>query len=206
MFFLLTSCKSVKFDSVTGNYRTKGGFEWGSHISLNRDSTFIYKWQSGLIYGETIGKWKLEVNNVVLNSDLQPPKDTPTNFNILDKRFTNSSDIVFDLFFPDSTTVLAAATGLMFHNGDTIRNIISDLNGNMRFPKQENDSIKILFIGLKDILISDSVNDYFKIATIDYLDNMVEYFTNEPWRVRGNHLIDKSKNQYYYEKRFYKLE
>jgi hypothetical protein len=206
IFFLLSSCKTAKFDSVTGKYRTKGGFEWGSNISLNKDSTFIYKWQTGLIYGETTGKWKLSGNNLVLDSDLQPQKDTPSSFYIIDKRNTNSSDIVFDLYFPDSTDVLIGANGLMFHDGDTIRNVFSDIHGNMRFPKQENDSIKILFIGLKDILISDSVNDYFKIATVDNNGNMYEYFTNETWQVRGNHLIDKSKNQNYYEKRFYKIE
>jgi len=206
IFFLLSSCKTAKFYSVAGNYRTKGGFEWGSRISIKKDSTFIYLWQSSLVFGETKGKWKLNGNKLILNSDLQPQKDIRPNFHIIDKRNTNSSDIVLDLYFPDSTDVLIGAIGLMFHDGDTIKNVISDINGHMRFSKQENDSIKILFIGLKDILISDSVNDYFKIATVDDYENMYEYFTNETWKVRGNHLIDNSKNQYYYERRFYKIE
>jgi len=49
IFFLLTSCGTARFDTVTGKYRSKGRFEWGSDISLKKDSTFIYKWQTGFV-------------------------------------------------------------------------------------------------------------------------------------------------------------
>ena len=42
--------------------------------------------------------------------------------------------------------------------------------------------------------------------TIAKNELMYEFFTNEIWKIRGDYLIDKTKNDCYYEKRFYKVE
>ena len=207
IILFLTSCTAHNFQTVSGHYRTKGGFEWGSSIILKPDSNFVYDWQTGLIYGHETGKWNLEGNKIILDSDFRPKQDTTSNFHLIDKKMTESSNIEFQLYFPDSTQALIGADGLMFYGTDTIFNSFSNVNGIMTFPKQEHDSIKITFIGFKDIVIPKSKCDYFKIATVDVLlDNMYEYFDNEVWKIRGKHLIDTSKNEHYYERKFYKIQ
>lgn len=211
VIFILTlistiSCSTYRFKTVSGHYRTKGGFEWGSCIDLNQDSIFIYKWQSGLIFGKTTGKWKIEGNNLILNSDLQPQLDTLPNYRIIKTEKNNANKITIDLFWTDSLEVLIGASGLMFYNGDTIERQVSDLNGRMIFKKQVADSLKISYIASRDILMNDFNYDYYKIVTIAKNELMYEFFTNEIWKIRGDYLIDKTKNDCYYEKRFYKVE
>ena len=195
LILLLTSCTVYNFQTISGRYRTKGGFEWGSSIVLKPDSTFIYDWQTGLIYGHETGKWNLKGDNLVLNSDFHPTKDTTPDFYLLDKKINNSSKIEFQLYFSDSTALIGA-NGLMFYDTDTIFKSVSDTNGFMTFPKQDYDSIKISFIGVRDIVISNAPNNYFKILSVDFpVDNMYEYFENEVWKIRGKYLIDNSKNE-----------
>ncbi|WP_321515492.1 hypothetical protein [Marinifilum fragile] len=206
LLLLLTSCTVYNFRTISGRYRTKGGFEWGSSIILKQDSNFVYNWQIGGLFGKETGKWSLKGNNLILNSDFHRLKDTTPNFYLLDKKINNSSKIELQLYFSDSTELIGA-NGLMFYDTDTIFKSVSDTIGLMTFPKQDYDSIKISFIGLKDIVIADSTNDYFKIVSVDFpVDYMFEYFENEVWKIRGKRLIDKTKNEYYYEKRFYKIE
>jgi hypothetical protein len=203
----MTSCTAYNFQRVSGRYVTKGGFEWGSSINLKPDSNFIYDWQIGGLFGHETGKWNLNGNNLILNSDFHPSIDTTPKFYLLDKQTNNTFKIQFLLYYPNTVDALIGANGLMFFNADTIFKSVSDINGLLTFPKHEYDSIKILFIGLKDILIPYSSYDYFKITSVDFpVDYMYEYFEDEFWKIRGTHLIDKSKNRYYYEKRFYKIE
>jgi hypothetical protein len=190
---------------VTGIYRTKGGFEWGSSVSINEDSTFTYIWQTGLIIGKTTGKWQKKDKYLILNSDLQPRIDITPDYFLLEAQNLNSNAIKINLFWPDSTT-LPGAVGIMYKNGDTIYLHTSDLKGQLIFPKQIFDSLKIQFIGLKDIKIQDNVNDFFRILTVDSMEDTYEYFNNEKWKILKDCLIDKTKNRYYYEKRLYKIK
>ncbi|WP_430937300.1 hypothetical protein [Saccharicrinis sp. 156] len=203
---LLTSCATINQKTITGYYRTKGSFEMGSSIRLNKDSSFVYNWQGGLVYGETKGKWKIKDKELILNSDLQPENDTTPSYYLIEAAKRNSNKIRFDLFFPDSTEVLPAATGIMFENGVKISNQLSNMSGQMSFQKQDFDSIKISFVGLRDIIITDSINDYLKIAAVENFGSGYEFFTNEIWNIRHKSLIDYTFNRYYYEKRFHKIE
>ncbi len=204
-FFLLTSCASYKSSSIIGLYATKGGFEWGSSIQIDEDSTFTYVWQVGLLTGETAGKWRLYRNKLILNSYTQPQEDTTPNYFLLEANNTNSDIIRLNLVWFDNAEPLAGAFGVMYRNGDTLNAQISDLNGLMNFQKQTFDSIKISFIGLRDIIIDDKINDRFTIATVDSFEDAYEYFTNDIWKICGNYLIDRTRNKYYYEKRLKKI-
>ena len=129
-----------------------------------------------------------------------------TKYRIIKTENNDFNKLTIDLFWPDSLEPLPGASGLMFYDGDTIDGQISDLEGRMILKKQLADSIKISFISLKDIVLTNIDFDYYKIVTIEDNDNMYEFFTNEIWKIRGDYLIDKTKNDYYYEKRFYKIE
>jgi len=203
---ILTSCKTYNLRTISGHYRTKGGFGWGSNICMKVDSTFIYNWHSGPFFGETIGKWKIKGQKLVLNSYIQPKAESTPDYYPLEIKNTNSKNIAFDLLLPDSTNVLPAATGIMYKNGKQIASKMSELNGQMVFVKQNFDSIKISYIGLKNILITDTNNDYFKIASVENFKNIYEFFTNQTWVVRHRCLINRSFNKQHYEQRFYKTD
>ncbi len=205
ILIILTSCSSYTFKSVTGNYQTKGGFEWGSMMDLKEDSNFTYKWRVGLFSGETTGKWLIEGNNLILNSDLQPQLSTLPKYRLIIEANNNADKITFDLLWPDTVEALHGAVGFLFYNGDTIDSQVSDIEGRMVFKKQLLDSIKISFIGFKEIILTNINSDYYKIVTLWDDDEMYEFFTNEIWKIRGDYLIDKSVNDYYYEKRFHKI-
>ena len=116
VFIIVSSCSTYKNNDVSGFYRTKGGFEWGSSIYLNIDSTFSYKWQTGLIIGVTTGRWSIKNDSLILNSDWQPKEDAVPDYYLIDRSKVDSGEIVFELFFPDTTEALPGATGLMFKN------------------------------------------------------------------------------------------
>ena len=70
--------------------------------------------------------------------------------------------------------------------------------------KKNADSIVINQVGLKDIILSNINHDYYKIQAIEK-EKLYEFFTNEIWVIRNNHLIDKTKNEYFYEKKIYRV-
>jgi hypothetical protein len=204
IFFIFTSCEQVGFNSVSGKYRTKGGFEWGSSIVLNKDSTFTYKEQVGCVFGNITGTWKIEGRNIILNSYLQPEPDTIKDYYIIKSYKDNSNNIIFDL--SDGFETIPGVDGLMFHNGNIIENKYSDINGRLILKNQIADSIKISFVGLRNVVLKNTFNNYYQIKMIVKDFGKYAFFTNETWRIRGNNLIDKTKNNLYYERRFYKIE
>ena len=204
---IFTSCSMYKKNNISGFYRTKAGYEWGSSIYLNIDSTFSYKWQVGLLLGETRGIWSIKNDSLILNSDLQPQEDTTPDYYLIDRRIMDSGEIVFELFFPDTTETLLGATGLLFKNNDTIARALSDIDGKMLFARQVFDSIKIHYLGIKSINIVDKDYDNYKIVAVeDSSIYIYEYFTDEKWEILRDTLIDNTENEYYYEKIFYKVK
>ena len=207
VLIIFTSCSTYKNNDISGFYRTKGGFEWGSSIYLNIDSTFSYKWQVGLIIGVTTGIWSIKNDSLILNSDWQPQEDTVPDYYLIDRSKVDSGEFFFELFFPDTTEALIGANGLMFKNNDTIAWASSDIDGKMLFPLQDFDSIRIYYIGIKSINIVDKDYDYYKIVAVeDSSTYLYEYFTDEKWGILKDTLIDNTENEYYYEKQFYRVK
>ena len=207
VLIIFASCSTYRSYDVSGFYRTKGGYEWGSSIYLNNDSTFSYKWQTGLIIGETRGRWSIQNDSLILNSDWQPQKDTTPDYYLIDRNIMDSGEMVFELFFPDTTDALPGANGLMFKNNDTIAWALSDLDGKMLFPRQDFDSIRIYYIGIKGIKIVDKDYDYYKIVAVEDPSVYVyEYFTDEKWGILRDSLIDNTENEYYYERQLYRVK
>jgi len=204
IFILFTSCEPVVFNSLLGKYRTKGGFEWGSSIVLNNDSTFLYKDQVGCIFVEITGTWKINGQSIILNSYIQPKQDTTKEYYIIKTYNDHSNNITFDL--TDEEGIIPGATGLLFQNGDTIEKKSSDINGRIIFKNNMADSIKISFIAYKEVVLKHNFNNYYQIKMVVNYSNKYEVFTNETWRIRGHYLIDRTKNRDYYEKKFYKIE
>jgi hypothetical protein len=76
MTVVFCSCSGMKELDVNAIY---GKYCWlsswgdgGKYLSLQHDNTFIYNWCIGLACGSTSGHWRVEKNNLILNSEFQP--------------------------------------------------------------------------------------------------------------------------------------
>ncbi|WP_288985207.1 hypothetical protein [uncultured Flavobacterium sp.] len=200
-FLLLMILSSCKIDDVTGLYNAKGGFEWGSSLKINNDSTFVFNWQTGLMSGETKGKWKRKDNILILNSEQQPIKDTLPNFFIKRQYDTNSDSISFKIFWPHLEP-LPSTNCSVFAKGQKIIEKTGDNDGNIVLLKVDCDSIKIQFIGLRDIVLKSRFKNNIEIITRDLPETGYEYFTDKTLKIRKDRLIFKTKNIYYIEKTY----
>ena len=72
LVILISSCSFFKQERIYGEYRWSSFFDVGATITINKDNSFVYDWQQGLLWGTTEGEWKLEGNNLILNSKKQP--------------------------------------------------------------------------------------------------------------------------------------
>ena len=203
--FISINCSTYNIDSLCGKYVTKGGFEWGSFIKLNKDSTFLYtRFVSGSI-NETKGKWYSSGNKLVLNSEKQPQKDTTPNFYLVEKQKNERKLITIDLI-DNTKEPIVGASAIMFAKTDIIEKTFSDIEGRIVFFKQPFDSIKIQYFVFKNILIHDVEDNYFKIMTVEKQEIGYQFFTDEKWTIKRRKLIDKTKNEIYYEKTYRKVD
>ena len=205
IFFLLLLIisSSCKIENFSGLYNAKGGFEWGSSLKINNDSTFVFSWQTGLMGGKTKGKWKKKDNILILNSEKQLIKDTLPNFFIRRQYDTNLDSISFRIFWPDLEP-LPSTYCSVFLKGQKILEKTGDNDGKIILPKVDYDSIKIQFIGLRDIVIKPGFKNYIEIVSRDLPETGYEYFTDKTLKIRKDRLVFKTKNIYYIE-RTYKM-
>lgn len=202
MLLFITSCLTNKLRTIPGSYKTKGGYPlFSSTIDLMQDSTFVYNKYACLLNIKSTGIWSIKENKLVLNSDLQPYPDSLPNFKVIKAENNNSDKITFDLLSPDTLKALPTAVGFMFYKGDTIDRQLGGLNGKMYFEKKAVDSIKIISVDIKEIVLADIDSDYYRIVAIkDH--NMYEFFTNEICEIRNSSLINKKNNK---KVRYYKV-
>ena len=203
--FISVNCSTYNVNSVCGKYVTKGGFEWGSSIKLNNDSTFLYNWFVGGSYNETKGKWYLSGKNLILNSDKQPQKDTTPNFYLIEQKKNDKKIITIDII--DKTKEpLVGVNAVMFLKKDTIERTFSNIDGRIIFSKQPFDSIKIQYFLYKNILIHNVDKNYLKIMLVEEQEHSYQFFTNENWVLKRRKLINKTRNGIYYEKTYRKVD
>jgi hypothetical protein len=68
----------TKMSDLVGTYYWEGFYGVCSDIVLCKDSTFIYSWRQGLAGGTTTGRWFVDRNILILNSDFQPEDEEQT--------------------------------------------------------------------------------------------------------------------------------
>jgi len=206
LMVLFFSCKSIKTEKgeIVGKYQWYGIYGVASNITLNKDNTFIYHWQTGLINGTTNGNWKLKGNTLILNSEKQPFKEE--DFSIKERNKTSDNHFEVKVIDEEEKYELIFATCILEKDTNLIIEKSTDINGNCILPFVENpDKLKFSYVGYKEVEISTkelTTNSF--ILEMKEENNYYEYFTNREWKVRKGKIYDpKIRKGKYVKKNYY---
>ncbi len=160
LIFIFQSCsiKKLSIQNLIGEYKHDVIYGVYSHLTLKEDSTFIFKWQQGLEWGKTKGRWHHEKNSIFLNSEKQL-KAVKENYYIQDTLLTsnnNNDKLWVKLTDVDGFPLPFANSYLLKRKKDTILNELADINGIFTFSIEKIRNAKNLhfnYIGFADINI-----------------------------------------------------
>lgn len=202
----MNSCytkKDLTIEEFVGKYNWTGGYGVGSSMELTKNQTFIYKWQTGLISGTTLGIWKKEGHKIILNSHLQI-SDEDAGYEIVETKKLNSK--VVTLNFVDTKGESVPVVNC-FLKGDSaiLEEFSTDSHGELKFSRiKEADSLIISSAGFKTIRykLDPSISNY--LFKMKYDNFQYEYFTEEVWVYKKGRLYDPSiKKSKYMKKNYY---
>ncbi|SHI79593.1 hypothetical protein SAMN05444337_0820 [Flavobacterium haoranii] len=188
---------------IYGKYVWDGGYDVYESIQIKSDSTFEFNWHAGLAgEGITLGKWKVNNGNLVLNSFNQ--SSNTLNFVVLNE-LVNSKDFIEVKIVDQYGPVFGANCELLF-KGNNVAFSTSNSDGIVMISKQKFDTIKITFIGKQEIIYLLKYKDFnfFEFEMLDKVDYL--FFNNEKWKIKKNRLYSKrvksikSLEKNYYEK------
>jgi hypothetical protein len=205
-FLIFISCSSTKnltAERIIGKYQWNGIYGVGSTIELKADQTFEYNWQTGLIWGTTIGTWEIEGAKITLNSELQPSENGIETFEIIKTEKNHTDSLLIKVVGIDNESV-PFANCVLKQDTTTLTGASTDFQGETMLPKLEADSLIISFIGYKTIRygLDSSVSTY--VFKMEERHEYYEYFTGEKWKYKNGRLYDPSiKKDKYVKKKYY---
>lgn len=145
LFYNCTTNKNM----IYGKYVWDGGYDVYESIQIKSDSTFEFNWYAGLAgEGITLGKWKVNNGNLVLNSFNQ--SSNTLNFVVLNE-LVNSKDFIEVKIVDQYGPVFGANCEFLF-KGNNVAFSTSNSDGIVMISKQKFDTIKITFIGKQEII------------------------------------------------------
>ena len=174
---------------IYGKYVWDGGYDVYESIQIKSDSTFEFNWYAGLAgEGITLGKWKVNNGNLVLNSFNQ--SSNTLNFVVLNE-LVNSKDFIEVKIVDQYGPVFGANCEFLF-KGNNVAFSTSNSDGIVMISKQKFDTIKITFIGKQEIIYLLKYKDFnfFEFEMLDKVDYL--FFNNEKWKIKKNRLYSKS--------------
>ena len=186
-------------DRLEGKYNWKGIYGVGASIDLKKNGIFEYNWVSGLLNGTTVGTWKIEGRKIRLNSNIQPSAD----FDIIKAEHDDTNALSVKVSDINDNPIYFANCFLLSNN-KVIESAATDLAGVAQLPKIKADSLKIQFVGYKNIKLKydQTASIYhFKMKEISHY----RFFTDHELTCKRNRLYDPElegiKNvKKYYEK------
>ena len=202
---MVCSCKSTKdlnIDEVVGEYQWYGYYGETANIALNRDHTFNYNWQQGLLDGRTNGHWELIGSTLILNSEWQP---SDKKFQIISEEHTSSGEYEFTILDENNEPIWSANCALM-KDGELFDGVSSDTNGICKIPNLNGlNEMRIYSTGYFDAIIQmDKISTNRVKIKMARGDECYRYFTNRPWILKEGRIIDrKIKRSKYIKKNYY---
>ncbi|PHR71379.1 MAG: hypothetical protein COA67_06655 [Lutibacter sp.] len=202
LFLFLISCSSTSNlnpKKIQGEYILDDNFYGiGSSIKIKGNNSFEYEWVTGLINGITKGKYVINNNKIILNSEFQPESEEFQNkYRILESENKNLDSIKIRVLEKNGITLNYATCILI--NGDSLIYVTeSDNYGFAKIPKVDADSLGISFIGYDyaSIPLNNLKSDYLAIELNEKNPDFeyYQFFTNKNFKIRNNKLIgDKEK-------------
>jgi hypothetical protein len=166
---LLLMAKSVQSQnpSPTGEYYLRGVMETASGFQLNPDSSFQFFYSYGMLDRFGTGKWTLKNDQVIFNSRTRPPVD----FKMLVCRSEPGDSITIAI--RDNNEVLLRYVHCQIITQSGVKELKTDESGIARFPKENFDSLALIF---------QLCPDRFSVFPSNPKSNYYE-FGFEPWIV-----------------------
>ncbi len=194
LLFLL-SCSSNRIlttSEIVGSYYMGDHFEINKHIKFFEDSTFEYHWQMGLLFGETIGRWKLDGEKIILNSNKQPLEKGAKKYEVSRLERETSDSLRVGVFYMNNEPIPFANIVLKL-DSMPISGKVSTKDGTVAFAKQDVDEVLISTFYFD--LISqtlDSTVSFIEFKLYEAPDEYYQYFTNEVWNYKRGRLYAPS--------------
>lgn len=200
LFFSCSQTKNLTLDEIVGEYKwtALASYDIIGSLVISSDYSFNYKWQVGLLSGNTTGKWKLNGDQLILNSDKQP---TSQDYLIQKKEFNKTDSIVIMLTDLYNDTIAFAICTLKTRSSIIVEKQTT-FDGKVSFKHQNSDSIIISYPGYKTAKIPIDTNlSYFHVNLIESTD-FYKYFTHQILTYKNKTLIGTFKtNDNEHEKR-----
>ncbi len=139
--------KSNVKSKLTGKYVCDASFnDVSESIEIFSDSTFLFKWNQGLISGETHGRWSVSNSGIKLYSEYAPDSH---NFNLIipPQKDQNYYELLVRNMYSEN---LIAANCIAYEKGKIIDGSSTNELGICKLPIDKTDSIAILYVGHKD--------------------------------------------------------
>lgn len=197
---MITGTGAAAQNSITGEYYIKNVRETASGFQLNDDSTFRFFYSSGALDRTGSGKWKLEGNRIIFNSNQKHKSD----FRLL--RSSKKAGDSVTIMIVDKNEILTHYVYAGLKTGKIQPKLQELPKGVIRFPRQAFDAIVLAFEftpeRTSEIAISDRLHNYFEIGFEDWL--MEVFFSDfslvlDGKLLKGGHPMMRSGN-YVYEK------
>ncbi|MBK0403590.1 hypothetical protein I5M27_11375 [Adhaeribacter sp. BT258] len=174
-----SSSKTLKSEKLIGKYSWKLMDVGGETIELKNDKTFEYTWVTGLAGGETNGSWKIEKNQIIFNSELQPLKESEK-YEVLEG-FAQTDDSLLIKVTDQYNLPLPYASCVLKSDTTVIAWANTNSKGEAKLPRVNADSLIIPWIGF--YTIRHSLDKSFSQYEFKMKDKpeFYQYFTNEIW-------------------------
>ena len=197
-----SSSKNLKTEKAIGKYGRNPFYGLVKTIELRNDQTFEYNWVTGLLSGKTIGSWEIKENKIILNSEVQPLKESEK-YEVLGW-FDQTDDSLYIKLFDQYNLPLSFATCVLKRDTTVIAWANTNSEGKAKLPKIFADSLIIPFVGYYTIrhpLIMSFTQYEFKMKPED---EPYQYFTNEIWFYKNGKFYPPIVGSQYKKEYFFK--
>lgn len=192
------SYKNICNDDIIGKYSYRGVYGVSAELEVQKDGTFIYNWQEGLIFGVTKGTWLRDNNTLVLNSEKQPDPDTL--YQILEYGKREQSGITINIVDESICPVPFAACVILVNGKEQERIGMSSNENGICFFNKDIEEVMINEIYIKHIdyhpveykLDKDKADNNFFTILIKEKESPYMYFVNQRWQIQYR-IWDKNK-------------
>ncbi len=161
----------------------------GETFEFKKDDTFIFKWQQGLIQGETIGSYTKKESSLFLSSSKQPVKTEK--FKIKSLSNTKNDKEYYVKVIDKKNAPFGYANCFFIKNDSIIGGTLAKEDGAITFSKDDNfDKILISFVAHYDaeIDLKEISSNSIEVVLVSKPE-YYEFFTNELLKIRGNKIL-----------------
>lgn len=201
LFCITTARGQMAAGDIAGEYYLHGVMEVASGFALREDHSFSFFFSYGAMDRSGTGTWKVEENNIILNSANWPGSD----FKLEKQEHRRQKEIVVQV--KDKSKMLLGYIGGILSGGGQVQELQSDNDGVITFAAQTTDTISLYHQFYSDALsvfpVKDQKANYFEFTFLPHLGTV--FFRNfiltpDKQELTGGNPLLKEGQVYHYVK------